>query len=525
MIYEILYEISKSMKKIFNFLIKLVLLSFLSNFCWALSLIEFQKKPKLVILIVIDQFRADYLTRFEKDFVAAKKNNVIGGFKFLMSNSAYFPFGQYDVFQNMTCPGHAMIATGARPYLNGIALNDFFDRKKNETVYCVDDDKDEVSPRRLNTTTFGDELKNADANSKVFSLALKDRSAVMLGGHRANFAFWMDYKKFQWRTSSYYAKDLPVWLNRHNEKLNQIKDKEDIYKGKKIKIFSKQGMSLKYGIDQTFLLAEETLKNEKLGLGKSVDYLGISLSSHDMLGHAVGPNSEEMRELTIYEDIRLSQFLNQLQKHIKSLENVEIVLTADHGVAPTVEYAQNAKFNSGKLDYLAIYRNINQRLDKVFGSSDKSWIKSSEALNFYFNQDVIKSKKANIVEIEKEVQSALEEQEGIHQVLVRSDLMASRFPPGELGLQVQRQFRSDTAGDFIIIPKIYFMDKDDNVTTTHMTGYSYDRTVPILFFGSKFKPGVYSQAAKVIDIAPTLSFATSVLPPAASEGQVLPIFK
>lgn len=509
------------MKKIINFCIWLSFVA--SQLTYATTLSEFSKRPKLVVMIVIDQFRADYLTRFQNQFLPAEKNQKLGGFKFLMDKSAYFPFAQYDVFQNMTCPGHAMISTGSRPYLNGIALNDYYDRQENKIVYCVDDDKDDVSPRRLNSTTFGDEIKNAGVKSKIFSLALKDRSAVMLGGHRADLALWMDYKNFQWRTSSFYAQDLPAWLKIFNQKIGAMKNDEVIFQDKKVKLFSRQGLSIQYGIDQSFLLAEEIIKNEKLGQTSNLDVLALSLSTHDMLGHFLGPNASELEKLTLYEDQRLSQFLNTLKKQLGSLKDVEIVLTADHGVAPTVDYAQKAKFSSDKLDYLQLYKKINERLDEKFGSVKKSWIAASKTFHFYFDQSLLKEKKLNSSEVEIEAKKALEGLAGVHMVLLRSDLLKGVFPPGELGEQVKRQFAPGISGDFIIVPKTFFMEKDDN-TTTHMTGYSYDRTVPVIFFGAKFKPGVYSTPAKVIDIAPTLNFSLGVLPPASSEGQVLPIF-
>ena len=167
-----------------------------STFAFAAPLKKPLQKPKLVVVLVIDQMRADYLTRFETRFQKSSAKSP-GGFKYLMSEGAYFPIAEYDVLQNITCPGHAMILTGAHPTMNGIILNDWYDKVARKTVYCAADEKDKISPRNLKTSTVGDELKNAGYKSKVIGIALKDRAAVMLGGHRADHALWFDDKSHQ----------------------------------------------------------------------------------------------------------------------------------------------------------------------------------------------------------------------------------------------------------------------------------------------------------------------------------------
>lgn len=500
---------------------------FLSSKCFAqMNLKSFQTKPKLVITLVIDQFRSDYLTRFQNEFLPQQKTNgEIGGFQFLMNESAFFPFASYDVFQNVTCPGHAMISTGSRPYVNGIVMNNYFDRLKNKMVYCVDDDKDEFSPRQLKSTTFSDEYKNAGLPAKVIALALKDRSAIMLGGHRADYTFWMDYKNYRWGTSSYYTKKTPEWFNRYNENLKKLENKEIQVLNKKVKLLSKTGLSFVDGVDQTFSLAEEVIKQEKLGLNQQTDFLMISISTHDMLGHQLGMHSAEMQQLTLFEDQRLSQFLNRLKKHLKNFDDVQIVLTADHGVSPTTDYLKEAKFDSGQIDYLEVYKKINQALDKKYGQvKNKNWIIGSKALQLYFDQELITSKKIPYEEMSQVAFEALKDLKGAEVILKRSDLLKNKYPTGLLGEQIKHQFDADKSGDIIIIAKPFYYDKTDNLTT-HITGYSYDRTVPLLFFGKKFKKGVYSEQALVIDLAPTLSFSLGVTAPSLSEGKVLPIFK
>lgn len=488
-----------------------------------LSLEQFQSRPKLVVLLVIDQFRADYLTRFENKFLPAENKNSLGGFRFLMKKGAYFPFAEYDVSQSMTCPGHAMISTGSYPYQNGIPLNEYYDRNEKRMVYCAEDKVDEYSPRNLKTSTFSDEIKNAGIPSKVIGIALKDRSAIMLVGHRADLALWMDYKSLQWRSSTYYTKILPPWVSESNSALKNNKNEEQTWLGHKFNPKSKLGFSLEYGVDVSFSLAEQAVSGENLGRNKGTDILALSLSSHDMLGHTYGPNSPELEALTIFEDKRLAKFLNFLNKHLGSLKNVNIILTADHGIAPTVEYATQAKIQAGKLDYLVLYKKAYDRLDKKFGKAKAEWFVASKYLQFYLNEDLLKEKKLNKVDVENEVKQAFQGTPGISAIFLSTDLEKGFFPPGEIGSQLRRQYFADKSGDIIIRPFPFFMEKDDNVVT-HMTSYTYDRTVPLIFFGSKFKAGVYTQSAKVIDLAPTLSFSLGVLPPATNEGKVLQIF-
>ena len=501
---------------------------------------KYLQKPKLIVVVVIDQFRADYLSRFESRFAPAqdKAKKTLGGFKFLMENGAYYPLAEYDVLQSMTCPGHAMIMTGSHPNMNGIPVNEWYDRKAQKMQYCAEDPQFEYSPHNLKTTTFTDELKNTGAKSKVITLALKDRSAIMLGGHRADLALWMDYKSFAWRTSTYYAKDLPNWTKILNAKVKAIGNAEMTWTSsvkptglsedspaifeKKYLPFSKNGLSQNFGIEVALDAAESAVFGENLGHGSATDVLAISLSNHDMLGHGFGPNSRELEELTVFEDQKLSHFFTILQRHMGgSLKDVAIILTADHGIPPTIEYSTKAKIDSGKLDYLELYKAINQRLDKKFGTpKNKEWIAASRYFHFYLNPATLDEKSLSSKQVEDEVKAALEEQHGVFYVATKSDLKAGIYPPGALGDQLKKQYIADKSGDLILLPRPFYMEKDDNLVT-HMTGFSYDKTVPLILFGSAFKSGVYAEPAKVIDLAPTLSFLMGIVPPATSEGRVL----
>lgn len=493
----------------------IVLIVSLGMAAQGLTLEKFQKRPKLVVVLVIDQFRSDYLTKYQKEFIPAAGKTEVGGFNYLMKRGAYFPFAQYDVLQCMTCPGHAMISTGSHPYFTGISLNDWYDIENKKRIYCTDDTEYGISPRRLKTTTFGDELKNISENSKVVTVALKDRSAVMLGGHRGDLALWMNFDNFRWETSSYYQKEIPLWA----QEMNSVLTKSGVLKKEK-RDESRKALITAYGAQITREMAEAALKSEKLGKNGRTDILGVSFSSHDMAGHTYGPNSAELKVMTLAEDKEISKLLNSIKKHLGSLDDVVIALTADHGVAPSVDYALGAKLDAGRIEYLAMYKKIYERLDKKFGKPSKEWISAGISFNFYLNLDAVKERKTTTEAVEAEIKEAMKDMPGVFQVATKSEIAKNILPTGDLGKQLTRQFIEGNNGNIILIPKPFYISKGE-APVNHMTGYAYDRTVPLVILGPNIKPGVYSSEAKVIDLAPTLSFITGALPPATATGRVL----
>lgn len=480
----------------------------------AISFDQYQKRPKLVLVIVIDQFRADFLRKYQKSFVPEKNKNEVGGFNYLMKSGAYFPNAEYNVLQSMTCPGHAMIMTGALPHDNGIVLNEWFDKKTNKKIYCAFDEKYKISPRRLKSSTVGDELKGVDKNSRVYSLALKDRSAVMLGGYRANLALWIDYDEMKWTTSPFYAEDIPAWAKLENEKL--LKE----YKiSKENSKEAKKDFATYLGVKVTTDMAIQVLQSEKLGKGDSTDILAVSYSTHDMTGHTNGPDSLELKVITHVEDHEIAKLLNAVKKSVGSLDDVTIVLTADHGIAPNTETSLSYKMDSGKIDYDIVYKKINDELNSTFGKSSKSWIQNHRSLHLYLDEEVLIEKKVSKNEVEQIVKKVLKSVDGVRDVATSTEITKGIFPQGELGEQVKRQYLEGISGDVIMIPMPYYMEKDDNCVT-HITGYSYDRSVPLIIKSRNVKSGVYS-GASMIDLAPTLSYLLGILPPATSTGKVL----
>lgn len=480
----------------------------------ALTFENYKKRPKLVVVLVIDQFRADYLTRYQSEFINPGAQGEVGGFNYLMKTGAYFPFAEYDVLQCVTCSGHAMISTGSHPVQNGISMNDWYDVSTKKKTYCVDDDEFGVSPRRLKTSTFGDELKTVSESSKVFAVALKDRSAVMLGGYRANLALWLS-DNYDWETSGYYQKEVPPWVKDVNTKLSQsgvFKKDSNSENSKKI--------AAPYGNQMTREMAEAILKNEKLGLNGRTDVLAVSFSSHDMLGHQVGANAPEMKAMTLSEDKEISLLLTAIKKQLGSLNDVVIALTADHGVVHNIEVMQKAKMESARLDSLEMYKKINEHLNKKFGKSSKEWITTNMSFNLYLNPEALKERDVTSEQVQTALKEFIKTLPGIYDVATRSDIAKNILPVGEVGLQLTRQFIAANNGDVIVIPKPFHLPKE-GPPVNHVTGYAYDRMVPLIISGLNVKAGVYSSKAKVIDLAPTLSFIMGTLPSATSQGRIL----
>lgn len=476
----------------------------------ALDFTSFSRRPKLAVVIVIDQFRADLLTRNQAKFLPAGSQKSPGGFRFLMENGSYFPFAEYDVLQNMTCPGHAMILTGTRPVLNGVSLNDFFDRKAKKPGYCVDDPEFGVSPRNLRTTTLGDQLKLAHKGSKSVALAFKDRAAVMLGGHNPDSVAWFNSKRMEWTSSGYYPKENSGWLAGLNQKV------AGEVKGKDPKEFRKSAFVNTMTVDAALLAAE------KFGLGtdEHTDLLAVSFSSHDYLGHMVGPDAEEVQGLTLQEDREIARLLGGLARNAGGMENLVIALTADHGVAPIVEHAKAHRLDAGGFDYPPLEERLNRALSKEFGApKSKKWIAKIEALHLYLDEASLKERKVASRKAEDALKALLLEEEGVFGVLTRSEFLDGSYRNSPLAAEIANSYLPEIGGDLVILPKPHFYEFE-GYPANHITNWAYDRMVPLLLYGPNFKPGVFS-GAKVIDLAPTLAFLLGVLPSPTNQGRVL----
>jgi predicted AlkP superfamily pyrophosphatase or phosphodiesterase len=533
--------------------------AFLFLFCWSLSAVAtpVKEKPNLVLVLVFDQFRADTLTRFESRFLPAKqKNGKLGGFRYLMERGAYYPLAQHGVLQNMTCPGHAAVLTGAYPYQHGIATNDWYDTEKQKSVYCVEDG----SPRYLVGSTYGDELKNSGLKSKVVTVSIKDRAAILLGGHRADLAIWMpdsfakSAESMRWVSSPYYLPKgkTPKWMDTLNENLEKEKGRPITWTAtgagsghsslvasveplpKVVEGFGTQfphegtagstsSVLLPFGVEKTEEAAEAAFTGERLGQGKDPDVLAVSFSTHDFLGHLFGPTSREQEEMTVVEDQYVAKLLNFIESNVKGgLKKTVVVMTADHGAGPSPEWLQKNGYAAAERIDEKIWRgDINAFLNEKYRTPSLDWISDSVDLNIYLNRKILKDRNLEVKDVAAQVADFLQrtKKQNVAYAFTEADVRSRHLPPALHETQILRTFYPGRSGDVVVMLKPYQIV--GHSTATHMTGYSYDRTVPILFAGTEFRPGIYSQAAQVIDIAPTLSFITGTTPPSGSEGRVL----
>ncbi len=517
--------------------------------------LSFAANPKLVLVIVIDQFRADNLTRFQKDFLPIEKNGRLGGFRYLIANGAYYPFAQYDILQPMTGPGHATILSGSYPYLNGITTNTWYNREKKKVEYCVGDDASKtiqasygLSPRKFLGTTVGDELKNAGYDSNIVSIALKDRAAILLGGHRADLALWMDQKSLHWTTSSFYRPDstLPAFANELNAQMD--KQKGQIYVWNKSEGINpnnpKSGASGQFadaigtsfphriergtiaelgspaGLTLTVDAATAAIDAYHLGHHKNTDILAISFSSHDYVGHSFGPNSDENESMVRAEDAEVSRLLNTVRKKMPGqMKDIIMVLTADHGIVPPAAWLQKNRVDAQAVDYDDLLRQINFTLDHKFGKAGKSWIAYTEDFSYWLDTDILQNKKIEKSAVDKDLKAALLASGFFSFVFSAEEYQAGQLPPGMHERRIKKTYFPGIGGDVVAIVKPFHYGADNMVN--HLADYSYDETVPLVIAGSRMKRGEFPEKAEVVDIAPTLSYLLGILAPALSEGRVL----
>ncbi len=513
-------------------------------------------KPKLVVALVIDQFRADNLTRFEKRFLPAKG----GGFRYLLENGAYYPYASYDLLQPMTGPGHATILSGSYPYAGGIPVNDWYSLDHKSKMYCAEDAdfetvgkgpfKDHVgtSPRNFWGTTVGDELKNAGWPVKVVAVALKDRASIFLGGQRADLAIWMNQGSFTWVSSRYYLpnKKLPAWLDALNARMEKRAGEKFLWEAHgpatSLAIFNVQregsyvksvGESFPHpitrgtlseltspgGLDLTVEAAEAAIEGAKLGQGPGPDVLAVSFSSHDYVGHAFGPDSQENEEMVVAEDRAFAKFFAYLDKKF-GLKNVLITLTADHGVAPNAEWLAQHRMNAGVVDMDKVREKLEKRLEEKFGKADGApWIPYAVEFNFWIGRDALAARKVSLEDAAAEVKRALLEEKAFSYAFTAADVAARRLPPGLHERRILKTYVPGRSGDVVAIGRPYYYVKEN--TANHQADYAYDETVPLVLAGPGVRAGKYAERAEVVDLAPTLSFLLGTVPPSLSEGRVL----
>jgi hypothetical protein len=269
--------------------------------------------------------------------------------------------------------------------------------------------------------------------------------------------------------------------------------------------------------------AERAVDTYKLGRGKATDLLAVSFSSHDYVGHGFGPNSREMEEMTVAEDRLISKLLNHVRRSTPGgLKDVVIALTADHGAPMDPDLAKANRLDAGKINQDKLTEALNQKLTERFGSApkDRAWVIYNHDLNITVDPKTVADRKVELAEVLYEIKAYAQGLPGVAHVFTAADYASRRLPPGLHEKQILAGYFPGRSGDVVIIPKPFWMIEEGD-SVSHHTGYSYDRMVPLVIAGPRMRAGNYPQHVRVIDLAPTLSYLTNVLPPALSEGRVL----
>jgi predicted AlkP superfamily pyrophosphatase or phosphodiesterase len=512
-------------------------------------------QPKLVVGIVVDQMRWDFLYRYSARYSA-------NGFKRLLREgftceNAFIPYTP-----TVTAAGHTSIYTGSVPAINGIVGNNWWNKAEQRSVYCSEDKSVKTvggpdggngkqSPKNMLVTTIGDEIRLANNfRSKVIGVALKDRGSILPAGHSATAAYWYDVNSGNWITSTYYMTELPKWAADFNAK--KIVDKyyeggwNTIYpintyiqstadeKDYENKPFGREQTKFPYNLKQfagktysyiastpfgnsmTFDMAKAALDNEQLGKGTATDMLCVSFSSPDYVGHSFGPNSIEIEDTYLRLDKDLGDFLSYLDTKVGKGQYT-VFLSADHGVAHVPAFMKENKLPGGVFNETDALKQLNSLLKEKFGI-DKL-IVSMVNYQVHLNHTAIDSAKSDEGAINKTIINFLQKQEAIAQAFEINEIMETPLPTKIKDMLVNG-FYPSRSGDIQIILKSGYID-GGKTGTTHGLWAPYDSHIPMVFYGWGVKHGHTNKETYMTDIAPTIAALLHIQMPSGCVGQVV----
>ncbi|HUR94713.1 MAG TPA: alkaline phosphatase family protein [Gemmatimonadales bacterium] len=510
-------------------------------------------RPRLVVIIAVDQLRADQIDRFRPSFTS-------NGFKLFLDRGARFASARYEHAVTETCPGHAVILTGSYAMVNGIVANDWYDRKLGRAVYCAEDTAVALvgatgpgrSPRALLAETVGDVLKTQTAGrSRVVTVSAKDRSAIMLGGGQADAAYWIDGTAFV--TSTYYRSALPAWVRRFNASgafARRIGGRWD-------RVMPASGYTamgrddepaerVVDGLGRTFphplgtldalmhspmldeVVAEfamHAVDAEELGRDTVPDILGISFSATDMVGHTFGPDSHEIMDDILRLDRTLARLFAFLDRKV-GLAHVVIVLTADHGVAPMPELMTRGRagVSPKRLDPGVVAAAVNRALTRSYGPAPApGWIAYHGPPLVNLNQAALRAHRVTMEAAESVARAAIRSVPGVHDAVTGTELGRHGLPAqsGKPLADAVRSFFPGRGGDLYYFLEPYWLATTESTGTGHGSIWPYDQQVPLLWVGPGIVPSPRRGAATVADIAPTLSALLGLQAPRGAQGRVL----
>ena len=512
--------------------------------------------PKLVVGIVVDQMRYDYLTRFDSKFGE-------GGFKRMMREGFNCKNNHFNYVPTYTGPGHASVFTGTTPKYHGVISNNWYSKIEKKVVYCASDenvvsigtesDAGKMSPHRLLTTSFADENKLfTQMRGKTIGIAIKDRGAILPAGHTADAAYWFHGKdEGHFITSSFYRNDLPKWVNEFNdsdtaesyfrvwdthydiknysESGSDDNNFEGGFKGKEKATFPYDLAKLKdknggfdllkataYGNSLTTDFAIASVKGEALGKDSTTDILTLSYSSTDYVGHNFGVNSKEVEDTYVRLDKDLERFFEFLDTEV-GVGEYTVFLTADHGAVNVPSYLQSVKIPAGYLDYNSRKKKFTAFLEEKYGTKDV--VENVSNNQIFFNKTKLKELNLNLHQVEQDLVHEQISYPNIAKVYTATTMNSTNFSTGIEAL-LQNGFNQKRSGDVIILDDIAHIAYS-RTGSTHGSGLNYDTHVPLLFFGKGIKQGETLQKTVIPDIAPTISALLGISFPNGATGTPL----
>ncbi|MGI4749078.1 MAG: alkaline phosphatase PafA [Janthinobacterium lividum] len=510
-------------------------------------------RPKLMIGLVVDQMRWDYLYRYYDRYQS-------GGFKRMLNEGFSCENTLIDYIPTVTAAGHTCIYTGSVPAIHGIAGNDFIIQATGKSIYCTEDstvktvgsssNAGEMSPRNLLASTVTDELRLAtNFRSKVIGIALKDRGGILPAGHTANAAYWFDDVSGNWITSTYYMKDLPQWVKNFNDqKLAQKYLKQDwntlypiqtylqseadnnkhegAFPGTatptfpvKTSVMMTKGVgsirTTPYGNSLTLDLAKAAVENEQLGKNTVTDFLAVSLSSTDYIGHQFGPNSVEVEDTYLRLDRDLASFFTYLDTKVGK-GNYTVFLSADHGAGHNPNFLLDHEIPAGLWPGSTILKDLNQDLETKYKAKKLVLGLSNYQVNL--NNPLIQNNKLDINEIKKDCILFLQQQNGVAN-LVDMDHIEEASIPDELRKRITNGYNRERCGTIQIILKPGWYSGYGATGTTHGTWNPYDAHIPLLFMGWGISHGHINRETHMTDIAATVAALLHIQAPNGCIGQ------
>jgi hypothetical protein len=481
------------------------------------------EKPKLVLAIVIDQFRYDYLLRFRTEYKE--------GLDRLLTRGAVFTNANYEHFPTVTAVGHSTFLSGALPSISGIVGNDWLDRDTGKVVTSVSDDSVKTlggagdggaSPNRLLVSTVGDELKMSNGSrSRVIGVSIKDRSAILPAGHMADGAFWFDPKNGSFISSTFYFAELPGWASEFNAAHPADRYKgaawlDRTYPNETGEKLYQALLDSPFANDLVEAFAERAVEGEKLGQRGVTDLLAVSFSANDHVGHAVGPDAPEVHAISVSTDQEIGRLFQFLDSRM-GMQNVLVVLTGDHGVAPLAEVNQARHMPGGRMAPGIVKDTVQAALTKKYGEG--KWITGPAEHSLYLNVDLIREKKLDRAEVDQTAADAALTIPHVFRVYTREQLVRGAIQNDQVGRRVTNGFFERRSADVFLLLDPYWMFGARG--TTHGTTFSYDAHVPVIFMGPGIKAGRFDESIAVNDVAPTLATLLGIETPSGSVGRAL----